>query len=147
VAFFVAAGTLLIQGGTLGWVARRLGLAGSGGGPSPEEREALRDELQTAAATALASPELRRSDGKPFDSDIVSRVRARMAQPPEDDSAMRATEMSELRLAMIHAMRDRLLELRRDGTYSTAALRRSLDELDADELSIQMRLDPEASGE
>jgi CPA1 family monovalent cation:H+ antiporter len=147
VAFFVAAGTLLIQGGTLGWVARRLGLAGSGGGPSPEEREALRDELQTAAATALASSELRRSDGKPFDSDIVSKVRARMSQPPEDDSAMRATEMSELRLAMIHAMRDRLLELRRDGTYSTAALRRSLDELDADELSIQMRLDPEAGGE
>jgi CPA1 family monovalent cation:H+ antiporter len=38
-------------------------------------------------------------------------------------------------------MRDRLLELRRDGTFSTAALQRSLDELDADELSIRMRLD------
>ncbi|CDK01890.1 NhaP-type Na+/H+ and K+/H+ antiporters [Microbacterium sp. C448] len=140
VAFFVAAGTLLIQGGTLGWVARRLGLAGSGGGASPEERDTLRDELQTAAATALASPELRRSDGTSFDTDIVARVRARVLQPPEDDSNARALEMSELRLAMIHAMRDRLLELRRDGTYSTAALRHSLDELDADELSIQMRL-------
>ncbi len=140
VAFFVAAGTLLIQGGTLGWVARRLGLAGSGGGASPEERDTLRDELQTAAATALASPDLRRSDGTSFDTNTVARVRARVLQPPEDDSNARALEMSELRLAMIHAMRDRLLELRRDGTYSTAALRRSLDELDADELSIQMRL-------
>lgn len=140
VAFFVAAGTLLIQGGTLGWVARRLGLAGSGGGASPEERDTLRDELQTAAATALASPDLRRSDGTSFDTDIVARVRARVLQPPEDDSSARELEMSELRLAMIYAMRDRLLELRRDGTYSTAALRRSLDELDADELSIQMRL-------
>lgn len=146
VAFFVAAGTLLIQGGTLGWVARRLGLAGSGGGASPEERDTLRDELQTAAATALASPDLRRSDGSPFDTDIVTRVRARVLQPPEDDSNARATQMSELRLAMIHAMRDRLLELRRDGTYSTAALRRSLDELDADELSIQMRLNGSESG-
>ncbi|WP_458040298.1 MULTISPECIES: cation:proton antiporter [Bacteria] len=140
VAFFVAAGTLLIQGGTLGWVARRLGLAGSGGGASPEERDTLRDELQTAAATALASPDLRRSDGTSFDTNTVARVRARVLQPPEDDSNARALEMSELRLAMIHAMRDRLLELRRDGTYSTAALRRSLDELDADELSIQVRL-------
>ncbi len=141
VAFFVAAGTLLIQGGTLGWVARRLGLAGSGGGQSPEERDSLREELQTAAATALASPDLRQSDGTPFDTDIVARVRARVMQPPDDDSHARATEMSELRLAMINAMRNRLLELRRDGTYSTAALRRSLEELDADELSIQMRLD------
>ena len=148
VAFFVAAGTLLIQGGTLGWVARRLGLAGSGGGASPEERDNLRDELQTAAATALASPDLRRGDGTSFDTEIVARVRARVLQPPEDDSNARAMEMSELRLAMIHAMRDRLLELRRDGTYSTAALRHSLDELDADELSIQMRLsDSERTGE
>jgi NhaP-type Na+/H+ or K+/H+ antiporter len=148
VAFFVAAGTLLIQGGTLGWVARRLGLAGSGGGASPEERDNLRDELQTAAATALASPDLRRGDGTSFDTEIVARVRARVLQPPEDDSNARAMEMSELRLAMIHAMHDRLLELRRDGTYSTAALRHSLDELDADELSIQMRLsDSERTGE
>jgi CPA1 family monovalent cation:H+ antiporter len=49
--------------------------------------------------------------------------------------------MSELRLEIIRAMRERLLELRRDGTYSTAALRRSLEALDADELSIRMRLD------
>ena len=141
VAFFVAAGTLLIQGSTLGWFARRLGLAGSGGGPSDDERDNLQSELQTAAATALASPQLKRADGTPFDADVVARVRTRVLQPPDDDSAARATEFSELRLAMIHAMRDRLLELRRDGTFSTAALQRSLDELDADELSIRMRLD------
>lgn len=141
VAFFVAAGTLLIQGSTLGWFARRLGLAGTGGGPSDEERDSLEDELRTAAAQALTSAELRRTNGEPFDSDVVSRVRARILQPPEDDSSTHAAEMTELRLELIRAMRERLLELRRDGTYSTAALRRSLESLDADELSIRMRLD------
>ncbi|HAQ59662.1 MAG TPA: sodium:proton antiporter [Microbacterium sp.] len=143
VAFFVAAGTLLLQGSTLGWLARRLGLAGSGGGPSEQERDDLQDELQRAAATALASTRLTRSDGTSFDGEVVRRVRARMLRPPEDDSATRVTEINELRLAIIQAMRDRLLELRRDGTYSTAALRRSLDGLDADELSIRLRLDGE----
>ena len=141
VAFFVAAGTLLIQGSTLGWLARRLGLAGTGGGPSDEERDGLEDELRTAAAQALASADLRRASGTPFDTDVVSRVRARILQPIEDESSMHAAEMSELRLEIIRAMRERLLELRRDGTYSTAALRRSLESLDADELSIRMRLD------
>lgn len=141
VAFFVAAGTLLVQGSTLGWLARRLGLAGSGGGPSEEERDSLDDELRTAAAKALTSAELRRADGTPFDSDIVSRVRDRILQPPEEDSSDHAAELSELRLEMIRAMRTRLLQLRRDGTFSTAALRRSLEALDADELSIRMRLD------
>ncbi|WP_100812386.1 MULTISPECIES: sodium:proton antiporter [unclassified Microbacterium] len=141
VAFFVAAGTLLIQGSTLGWLARRLGLAGTGGGPSDEERDGLEDELRTAAAQALASADLRRASGTPFDTDVVSRVRARILQPTEDESSAHAVEMSELRLEIIRAMRERLLELRRDGTYSTAALRRSLEALDADELSIRMRLD------
>lgn len=141
VAFFVAAGTLLIQGATLGWFARRLGLAGTGGGPSDEERDSLDDELRTAAARALTSADLRRSDGSAFDVDVVSRVRARILQPPEDDSSAHAAENSELRLEIIRAMRERLLELRRDGTFSTAALRRSLEALDADELSIRMRLD------
>ena len=141
VAFFVAAGTLLIQGSTLGWFARRLGLAGTGGGPSDEERDSLDDELRTAAAQALTSADLRRTNGEPFDSDVMSRVRARILQPPEEDSSSHAAEMTELRLEIIRAMRERLLELRRDGTYSTAALRRSLESLDADELSIRMRLD------
>ena len=49
--------------------------------------------------------------------------------------------MLELRLALIGAMRVRLNALSRDGTFSTAALRHALAELDADQLSLELRLD------
>ncbi len=50
----------------------------------------------------------------------------------------------ELRLALIEAMRERLNELSSGGAYSTAALRHALAELDADQLSLQLRLDDQS---
>ncbi len=52
---------------------------------------------------------------------------------------MRVKELRLLRLAMIDAMRARLNELSAYGTYSTAALRHALAELDADQISIELR--------
>jgi CPA1 family monovalent cation:H+ antiporter len=42
---------------------------------------------------------------------------------------------------MIEAMRARLNELSSGGGYSTPALRHALAELDADQLSVELRLD------
>jgi NhaP-type Na+/H+ or K+/H+ antiporter len=142
VAFLVAAGTLLIQGGTLAWLARRLGLSGEGGnGPTRAELDRLNVELHAAAASAIGDPALRREDGQTFDSGMRERVLKKWTEPRDDDLSVAAREALELRLIALRAMRVRLVDVRGDGAFSSVALRHALDELDAEELSIQLRLD------
>jgi len=142
VAFLVAVGSLMLQGFTLPWLVRMLKLEGSGGsGPSAEEQRRLDEEMRSAAASRLTAGGLTRRDGSPFDSGLVDRVGSRMTEPPDDDMTAFAHDLLELRLALIGAMRVRLNDLSRDGTFSTAALRHALAELDADQLSLELRLD------
>ncbi|MFT4220229.1 MAG: sodium:proton antiporter [Microbacterium sp.] len=140
VAFMVALLSLMLQGFTLPWLVRRLGLAGSDDDEeSLDERTRLDDELRLAAASALLSPGLVSRDGEPFDDELTARMGTRLSKRPDDDDAER--DALELRLCAIAAMRTRLRELSSDGTYSTGALRRALAELDADQLSVELRLD------
>ncbi|WP_375386230.1 cation:proton antiporter [uncultured Microbacterium sp.] len=142
IAFLVAAGSLLLQGLTLPAVARMLGLVGSGrGGLSTQEQQSLDEELRQAAATALTKNRITRRDGSEFPEGFVQKMGDRFTTPPDDDTNATGRDMIELRLAMIGAMRNRLNQLSSDGTFSTAVLRHSLAELDADEISIQLRLD------
>jgi CPA1 family monovalent cation:H+ antiporter len=144
VAFLVAVFSLSLQGLTLPWVVQALGLQSEGGNrPSHDEQRSLSSEMQRAAADAAAGDRLRRRDGGAFSDDVVARVNARLTRPPEDETGTRARDHLELRLALIEVMRDRLVELSRDGRYSTAALRQALSELDADQLSLELRLDGE----
>ncbi|MFE1646427.1 cation:proton antiporter [Microbacterium sp. P01] len=141
VAFLVAVGSLMIQGFTLPGVAKRVGLVGAGEtGLSDEEEDALDDELQEAAASALASAQLTRRDGSEFPPALIERVAERLTRSENDETSTLAADMSELRLAMLGAMRARLNDLSSDGIYSTAALRHALAELDADEISLRLRL-------
>ena len=142
VAFLVAVGSLMLQGFTLPWLVRMLKLEGSGGsGPTVEEQRRLDEEMRAAAAFRLTAGGLTRRDGSEFDSELVDRVGSRLSQPPDDDMTAYAHDVLELRLALIGAMRVRLNDLSRDGTFSTAALRHALAELDADQLSLELRLD------
>lgn len=142
VAFLVAVGSLMLQGFTLPLLVRLLRLEGSGGsGPSAEEQRRLDDEMRRAAASSLVDGGLTRRDGAAFSSELVEVVGARMTQPPDDDQTAYAHDVLELRLALIGVMRRRLNTLSRDGTFSTAALRHALAELDADQLSLELRLD------
>lgn len=144
VAFLVALFSLLLQGLTLPAVVRALGLSDGGGeGPTREEQKALDAELRAAAVAAMTAGSLARRDGEPFPDDLVERAGARLSQPPDDDVTTRARDLLELRLAAIEAMRLRLDRLGRDGRFSTAALRHALAELDADQLSLELRLDGE----
>ncbi|MDR0960106.1 MAG: sodium:proton antiporter [Propionibacteriaceae bacterium] len=77
VAFVVAAGSMLLQGGTLAWFARRLGLTGRES-TTAEEQEALDHILGEAALDALCDPQLRRADGSRFDPSLVALVTARL---------------------------------------------------------------------
>lgn len=142
VAFLVAVGGLMLQGFTLPWLVRALRLEGSGGsGPTADEQRRLDDQMRIAAAARLTDGRLTRRDGTVFPPELVERVGARLTRPPDDEVSAAAHDALELRLALIGAMRTRLNELSRDGTFSTAALRHALAELDADQLSLELRLD------
>lgn len=142
IAFIVAVGTLLLQGSTVGPLTKRLGLAASkdGQGTSDEVLE-LNDMLRQAAATALEKPDLHRPNGEPFDRDTVTKAHARLALPIDELTGPAMDEVRELRLVTIAAQRQRLTRARADGRFSTAVLRRVLESLDAEELSIRAHLD------
>ncbi len=132
----------MLQGLTLPAVVRTVGLAGDGGeGPSRDEQRALDAELRDAAIAAVQSGSLTRRDGEAFPDEMIERAGARLVQPPDEEASTRVRDLLELRLASIEAMRRRLHDVGRDGRYSTAALRHALAELDADQLSLELRID------
>jgi len=145
IAFCVAVGSLMLQGFTLPWLVRRLKFEHAGDDLLDRaEQSSLDEELRDAAAAALAGPSLARRDGTPFPPDLVERVGSRYSAPPEEDLTIAFQDGLELRWAIIEVMRKRLNELSSGGSYSTAALRHALAELDADQLSLQLRLDDES---
>lgn len=143
VAFLVALSSLLLQGLTLPWVVRKLGLTGDAAleEASRDERARLKGVLRDAAASALTAPGLTRPDGIPFAPGLVSGVVSRFTAVIDDESLTeRRREMLELQLISLDAQRRRLLDASAGGEYSSAALRTALAELDADQLSIERRL-------
>lgn len=143
VAFLVAAGSLLIQGLTVPWVIRMLKIPASVDevGTRAEARR-LDAELRAAAVERLQTPGLAAPGGTLFPEEIVRKTGLRLADPPEDDEATAlARELIDLRLVMLDAMRARLVELSHGGAYSSEALRRALQSLDAEQLSLQLRRD------
>jgi CPA1 family monovalent cation:H+ antiporter len=142
VAFLVAVGSLMLQGFTLPWLVRALGLAGTSRSEMDDvEQKRLDAELRDAAASALSRNEVTRRDGSAFPPKIVDAVSTRMAPPVDDETTALARDLLELRLAVIAVMRARLTDLSTGGIYGSEPLRRTLAELDADQLSIELRLD------
>ena len=145
IAFGVAAGTLLVQGGTLPWVVRRLGLAGVTSSRFDEGTQGLREIVDGTARDVLDDPGLRRKDGTPYAPYVVERVRTVVVREQADQDEEEATpeELSaqffELRLATIAAQRKALLEARALGTFDSDLLSRALEQLDADQIAVEMR--------
>nr|BFF21810.1 sodium:proton antiporter [Promicromonospora thailandica] len=140
VAFGVALGTLLVQGSTLPWVTRRLGLVGQ---DTASDLPALRRETEDAARAFLEDP--RRPDGTPYDESVVARVRNDMVREHESQdqdvvlTKERFAQYRQLRLATIAAQREELLAARSAGTYDSAQLGNVLDLLDAEQIAVEMR--------
>ncbi|MFC8734523.1 cation:proton antiporter [Luteimicrobium sp. NPDC057192] len=147
IAFIVAAGSLFLQGGTLGWVVRRLGLSGDDGSSARVERQELVAELAGTAAEECARDDLVRADGSPYDPGVVELVRKESVRIVDENGfdlvpgteSTRYDEYRELRIRVIQAQRDELLRIRDVGTYSADALGDVLEVLDADEIGLELR--------
>ncbi|MGC5165634.1 cation:proton antiporter [Luteimicrobium sp. DT211] len=147
IAFIVAAGSLFLQGGTLGWIVRRLGLAVDDGGAARKERQQLVAELAGTAAAECDRDGLARADGTPFDPGVVKLVRRESVRIVDENGFdlvpgsenTRYDQYRELRIRVIQAQRDELLRIRDVGTYSADALGSVLEVLDADEIGLELR--------
>jgi CPA1 family monovalent cation:H+ antiporter len=147
VAFTVAAGTLLVQGGTLGWLVRRLGLSRDGADERADV-DRLGGEMTRAAVDLLERPDLCRPDGSPYDDVVLDRARRLAArqklqvESDEDVDSDRSSveaQLRDLRMAMLDAQRAALLRVRDLGTASSGALTEALKVLDADQISLELR--------
>ncbi len=141
VAFMVATMSLLVQGFTLAPLVRLLRIPPDATAePTRAEQTRLDARLRAAAAEALRDPRTLRRDGTPFAPDLVARVGPALIEPPDDDTTALARDILDLRLALIEVMRRRLVEISATGEFSTASLRHALAELDADQLSLELRI-------
>jgi CPA1 family monovalent cation:H+ antiporter len=122
IAFLVATGSLLLQGGTLGLVLKAVKPAAADPEAERQERRKLMELLYDAAKTVPVPTTTERT--------------------PEAFA-----EHKRARLAQLRAQRDALLDARDDGAFSADVLAGALSNLDADEISIDLKGDPtEATG-
>ncbi len=130
-ATIVAVGTLVIQGLTLAGLARRLGVTSDDNNSNPRQWRTLQKELDAAALESL--PEPSNADA----AKVLSKVRERLHQTTRNGAV--EAQARQLRLSAVEAQRVRLGELRQLGTYPSAMLDDALAQLDAQQLSIELR--------
>ncbi|BCW55076.1 Na+/H+ antiporter [Arthrobacter sp. FX8] len=152
-AMVVVAGTLVLQGFTLPALVRVLGL------PGPDRRE---DALNQAALMQLATAagmerleQLRRENDPPEVMDMLRRrtqerglaAWERLGRPAAE-SATPSQRYAQLRMAMLEAERDKVLELRRGGDFAHEVLSEVLERLDVEESMLDASLnEPDAATE
>lgn len=145
IAYCAAALSLLVQGGTLSWVVRALGLRVEPGEDDYEERVELLDAMSRAALEVVDDPALCRADGGRYDARALASVRDSHAQRTrealQEDTAELGAQLLELRLRVIAAQREVLVAAREEGVVSSAALTAALEILDADQVSAELRTD------
>lgn len=146
-AFCVAGASLLLQGGTLAWVVRRLGVEA--------DRSDARSEQMTALTAALAEVTLERCDeasadgldGRPVDERVVDQLR-RHATPGEEwawagaegpEREQRLADFAALRRAVLEDQREAIIELRSEGRFDSEVLEAMLERLDAIEIISNRR--------
>ncbi|GAA4194069.1 sodium:proton antiporter [Gryllotalpicola kribbensis] len=119
IAFTVAALSLLVQGGTVGWVVKLLAPRRdeeAAAAQAEAERNSIFEILRSSAQTV---PDLPQLEGKP----TAERFQAARAH----------------RLAVISAQRAALLDARDTGTFDADILESALLNLDASEIAIELR--------
>ncbi|MBW8872574.1 MAG: cation:proton antiporter, partial [Leifsonia sp.] len=150
IAFTVAFVSLVVQGGTLPWLIRTLGLQGA---DAKEDRRLLAhllDDLSEAGLAVLDDPETAAGAATPIDPEVVERVR--QSSYLRAESAWERTLLSDspqesrphhiyrtLRLAVVDAERTRLLLERARGSYPSRVLTEAQSLLDLEETRLRSR--------
>ncbi|MGD9694256.1 MAG: Na+/H+ antiporter [Thermoleophilia bacterium] len=137
-AFVVVAGTLLIQGTTLPWLVRRLGLTAPNVAEDALQAAAVLDEASRAGLDRLE--QVRTPDDPP---EVIEELRGRARRRPDalwerlgrsaDELEPPSATYRRLRLEMIRAERERVLQRRRTGTVDDEVLRAVLAMIDMEE--------------
>lgn len=143
VAFAVAVITLLLYGGTLPMVIRRLKVAVADAGDERTELTELMGDLSDAAAAVVTAPENLVIDGQEIDPAIVEqvvtryeRLRTARSEPERPEALTERAQLLLVQRAYLDAMREALHEEKAVGAYSTAVLTRAESMLDATELQL-----------
>ncbi len=143
-AFVVTAGTLLIQGLTLPTLARRLRIRG------PDEREdALAEATVLMRAVEAGRAELDRITTPDDDEEILrvlrsrgetrlNRVWERLGRTDGDDETP-GEQYRRLRMAMLAAEREAVVDIRDHGNTDSEVLSEIMDDLDVEESMIDRR--------
>ncbi len=140
-ALVVVAGTLLIQGGSLPWIVRRLGLRG----PDPRS-DALQAATVLESATRAALAKLDEITGAESDDLTVQAVRDRIQARPlamweklgAQDRETPAEEYRRLRLITLQTEREEVLRIRRAGTTEADVIEQVLAALDVEESMLDV---------
>jgi Na+/H+ antiporter len=138
VAFTVTAGTLVIQGLTLPWLVRVLGVSG----PDPAEDHLQAASVYQRAATAgLGALEKELTGDEP--EDVVERLRQRSLERANAVWERLGTQVetpsvvyARLRSRMLDAERAEVLRVRRLGSIDQTVLQQVLDALDVEETML-----------
>jgi CPA1 family monovalent cation:H+ antiporter len=131
-AFIVASASLLIQGSTLPWLAKRLLPPRTDLDHHAAARLRLSAEMNAAATEVVRAHGL--DERTPFPELASGPV------PPEDlrmDGA--PPNAKQIQLEMIDAQRNVLLEAREEGTYPSEVLNAAMSNLDADQVSLELK--------
>lgn len=144
VAFTVAVASLVLQGGTLAWVARALGV-------QADRRDVERPQEATLAAMladvarercdALAAEGL---DGRPVEDLVLAQARndsyvdraTRWAGTDEQMSHRRLRDYVEVRRGVLADQREALIEARASGRFDSEILNRVLRRVDAGDIAL-----------
>lgn len=151
IAFTVAVATLILQGGTLPWLIRLLGVQGRDVAADQRELAKLLDELSGAGLNVLEQPSMCLGTQQEVDPDVVERVRqstflrselawerVRALGAGEDPTPQ--LQYRKLRRAVVEAERDQLLLARREGRFASRTLSEAQRLLDLEESRLRPRL-------
>jgi NhaP-type Na+/H+ or K+/H+ antiporter len=143
VAFTVAVTSLLVQGGTLAWVVRRLGVQADRHDSDRQQLTALSAMLADVAASRCSEVAEEGLDGRALEPLVVEQVqedshvdRATRWAGDGDESRQRLRDYVELRRAVLADQRDALIDARSSGRFDSENLNRVLRRVDAGDMAI-----------
>jgi monovalent cation/hydrogen antiporter len=152
IALAVTAGTLLLQGSTLPWLVRRMGLPG----PDPAE-DALQEAAVLQGAHRAAEEELERIINPDDPEEVVALLRQRgearalaaweRLGRPESEYETPSEAYRRLRTAMLQTERAHILKVRDEGLVADEVLQRAQIALDIEESILDRSASDDVGGQ